>query len=194
MKRPIMTACLLLLAQALTLVVVAETPAQTADDERARALTEKIRAEEDLAATRVVLPYRIALSHPQALSARLGALWSRQPTAFECTATCDYVGPLFQVDAGTGSAQLSAGYARVIAGQRRGGPLLSDVYVGFGVKGALLRTFGNTTRRYRDQTYVGLEGEFTITNLNFTVGAFRRVSDDATADRWLTVFGFGWGF
>lgn len=156
--------------------------------------TERIVAEERDAATRAVGTVRFALSRPTAITARIGTVLSRQPTAFDCTATCDHVGPLFQIEAGIGGAQLSAGYARVIGDRRREGFLLSNVYVGFGVKGAVLRTWGEAARRHRDQTFVGAEGEFTITNVNLTVGVFRRVSDEPTRDRWLTVLGVGWGF
>jgi len=172
----------------------AQAPAPPAGDPSARALTEAIVAEESPRTTRTLGLYRARLSHPQVLSASVGTLWSRQPAAFACTATCDHIGPFLQLEAGTGSAQLSAGYARVIADRRRDRFFASDVYLCFGVKGALLRTFGNTLARHRDRTYVGAEGEFTITNFNFTVGVFRRVSDEPGDDHWLSVFGFGWGF
>lgn len=168
--------------------------ASSAKDDSGPSLTEQIIAEESSQTSRLIGLYRFAFSHPQTFTARVGTVLSRQPSSFRCTSTCDHIGPLFQVEAGTGSAQISAGYARIMGDRRKDGFFLTDVYVGFGVKGALLRTFGNTTHRHRNRTYVGVEGEFTITNVNFTAGAFYRVSDQNTDDHWLTVFGVGWGF
>jgi hypothetical protein len=88
----------------------------------------------------------------------------------------------------------SAGYAYLIASQTPGRRFLSEVYVGVGVKGSLLRTWGATSVEPADQTFAGIEGEFTITRFNFSLGVLYGLSDHGREDRWRTTFGVGWGF
>ncbi len=65
--------------------------------------------------------------------------------------------------------------------------------MGFAVKAALLRTWGNATLDPPGQTFAGVEGAFTVTRVNFSLGLFGRLSDRGDRD-WLATAGIGWGF
>jgi hypothetical protein len=66
--------------------------------------------------------------------------------------------------------------------------------VGYAFKGALLRTWGDSDVEPPNSTWLGAETEFTIVKVNFSLGAFRRVSGEAMGDSWLLTGGIGWGF
>jgi hypothetical protein len=43
-------------------------------------------------------------------------------------------------------------------------------------------------------TFVGLEGQFTITRVSFTLGALWHVGGGGASRDWALTWGFGWGF
>ena len=49
--------------------------------------------------------------------------------------------------------------------------------MGFGIKGALLRTWGTSTLDPSGQTFAGIEGAYTVTRVNLSVGLFRSLSE-----------------
>ena len=71
---------------------------------------------------------------------------------------------------------------------------LSDIYLAYGIKGALLRTWGGADLRPADQTFVGVEGDFTVIRVNFSLGVFRHVGSGNPDDDWIVTGGIGWGF
>ena len=118
----------------------------------------------------------------------------RQPASYDCTTVCQFRGWLFQAEPGLAGGQLSAGYAVVTGEKGRNKHFLSNVYVGYGVKGALLRTWGEANLDPPDQTLLGVEGDFTVIRVNFSLGVFRHVGSGEPDDRWLIAGGIGWGF
>jgi hypothetical protein len=118
----------------------------------------------------------------------------RQPASHHCRTVCDQRGPLVQLEAGLGGVQLAAGYAVVVGERRRNERYLSAVYVGFGAKGVVLRTWGDSPLDPQHQTLAGVEGDFTITSVNFSLGLMRGVSPEAADPRWVVSWGLGWGF
>ena len=66
--------------------------------------------------------------------------------------------------------------------------------MGFGIKGALLRTWGDASFDRADETFLGTEADFTVTQVNFRLGIFRSVSADPDEDPWMVTGGIGWGF
>jgi hypothetical protein len=133
-------------------------------------------------------------TYPKRLSASFGVLRAEVPADHDCRKICDLRGPFLQVEAGTAGGQLSAGWARLF-GERRGhGFLLPHVYLAFGVKGSLLRTWGDSPLDPDPRTLLGIEGEFTITRVNFSLGVFRGVRGNGDADPWVVTSGIGLGF
>lgn len=143
---------------------------------------------------RRVFVARARLSHPQRISGSLGMLLARLPSGFECTTVCDFRGWVFQIEPGWNGGQASAGYGMVIGDQRPRTDYVANVYVGFAVKGAVLRTWGDSPVEPSSQTFLGVETELTITRVNLSLGLFRSVSDGVHDDRWLVSGGLGWGF
>ena len=164
------------------------TGAEREDDATARVLAEEKMKK------RVVGLLRVRVSRSQRLSAGVGAMVARMPADFDCTTVCDYRGAVFQVEPGTAGAQLAAGYALVLGEKRHNDYFLAQVYAAFGVKAAVLRTWGDSSAAPPGRTYAGVEGDFTITQVHFTMGVFRRISDPPGADPWLVSGGIGWGF
>jgi hypothetical protein len=172
-------------------LATAEDPAPPATDPD---LIARIVAEEQETERRRVGVTRFRASNSQTLSSSIGFLWTRQPISYSCVSTCKFKGPLLQLEPGIGGGQVSVGYATLIATGPRNERFLSDVYLGLGIKGALLRTWSDTASEPADRTFAGIEGEFTITRFNFSLGMLYDLSDHGPGDGWRTTFGMGWGF
>jgi hypothetical protein len=178
---------------ALFLLGILCAPAGNADEVSNDAETAVV-LEEGTLALRKVWVARARFSHPQRLSGSVGILMARLPADFECATVCDLRGWIFQVEPGWSGGQVSAGYGMVIGDQRPETTYVANVYVGYAVKGAVLRTWGDSPVEPSTQTFVGVETEVTITRVNLSLGLFRSVSDHHSGDRWLVAGGLGWGF
>ena len=66
--------------------------------------------------------------------------------------------------------KLGSGYALLVGERKRNQRFLSDIYVGWGVRGALLRTWGDSTLDPSGQTFVGAEADLTVASANIGVG------------------------
>ncbi len=84
--------------------------------------------------------------------------------------------PALEVEAGIGGGRAAVGLDNHGSGS-----------FGYGLKGALLRTWIEPLGVDEDQTFLGLEGELSIKQLLFHVGGYRRVSDGD--DDWLASAG-----
>lgn len=156
--------------------------------------TERIMAEEQDLRTHHVGLLRLRASYPQQVSGAWGLMRARVPASFDCRTVCDLRGPFVQLEPGLGGIQLAAGRAVIVGEKKHNERYLANVYVGFGLKGVLLRTWGDNTLRPRGQTFVGAEGEFTITSFNVSLGVLRGVARGAGDRGWVVTGGLGWGF
>lgn len=93
-----------------------------------------------------------------------------------------------------GGAQVGAGYARLIGQQGIRKPVLTRVWMGWGVTGFITRTWNGPWLDQPARTMAGIEGEFTIAQVNFALGALRGIGDDEDDGGWVIVGGLGWGF
>ena len=137
---------------------------------------------------------RARISHPQDVSVGAAALVVRQPADHDCATPCYFRGLLVQLEPGLAGGQISAGYAVVVGQTHQARRFVRTVHVGYAFKGAVLRTWGDAERELADATWAGAESEFTIVKVNFSLGAFYRVSGESEGDRWLLSGGIGWGF
>jgi hypothetical protein len=135
----------------------------------------------------------LRLSYPQLVSGSFGWLFTRQPKDYDCRTPCDLWGTFTQIEPGVGGGKLSLGWGRVIGEHRRGPVALSSVYLAWGLKGTVFRSWGSESRVPRDQTYAGAEFEFSIARVNAGVGALHRVNGDQGKD-WIVTGHLGWGF
>jgi hypothetical protein len=173
-------------------LAVAQESAPPHDEDAA--LTARILQEERDAERRAVALARVRLSFPQRVSATIGAVVARQPKSYDCTSVCEFRGLLLQAEPGLAGGQLAIGWADVMGESRGNEQFLSRVYLGWGVKAALLRTWGDADLTPPDQTLVGVEGEFTVIQINFSLGLLRALSPDDARDTWIVTGGIGWGF
>jgi hypothetical protein len=157
-------------------------------------ITARILEEDRDLERRVVGLTRFRLSHPQRASAAIGAMMVRQPARYDCSTVCEYRGVFVQAEPGISGGELSAGYAVLMGEKGRNEHFLSRVYLGYGIKGALLRTWNDADLTPSDQTLVGVEGDFTIIHVNFSLGLFRPVDTGEAEDPWVVTGGVGWGF
>jgi hypothetical protein len=151
-----------------------------------------LEEDHDLALRRFTLA-RVRISHPQQFSAGVGALWSRQPLAYDCSTVCELRGWILAVEPGLAGAELSGGYAVVAGETGRNRHYLSRMYRAYGVRGAVMRTWGQASLSPPTETLVGVETDFTIIGLSFSLGAFHPVGADAPSS-WVISGGVGWGF
>jgi hypothetical protein len=152
-----------------------------------------VRAEDEQRQARWAGFQRIRVGYPQSVSAGLGVIRARLPKSWDCVTTCPYRGLVLQIEPGLHGAQLSAGYATMMAEQRHRKRFLADIYLAFGVKGVLLKTWNGATLTPEDRTFAGVEFSLTVTRINISVGTLRRVDSGPGGD-WIATAGMGWGF
>jgi hypothetical protein len=157
-------------------------------------LVDRIEREEQDAEVRFVGVGGVRLSVPQQLSGAIGGMRARLPTSYDCSEACEYRGWLLEAEPGLAGGQISGGYAVVVGEQDSGSRFLSDVFLAYGVRAAILRTWGDADLDPPDQTLAGLEGQFTIIRIHFDLGLFRSLESGPVEDRWLVTGGVGWGF
>jgi hypothetical protein len=180
------------------LALLAALPCPAAQDETSDAapndLIEQIREHDSRTERRRVGLLGLRLSYPQRVAGSLGAIWVRQPADFDCATVCDFRGPFAQIEPGLAGVQLGAGYAVLVGEKGRNTHYLRRIYVGLGVKGTLLRTWGDAPVNPPDQTFAGVEVNASIAQVNFRLGMLRSLSDPASGEHWLVTGGLGWGF
>ena len=166
----------------------------TGPDDLSPELALRILDEENDTERRVVGLSRFRVSFPQRLSAAVGAMWVRQPASYDCSSVCKYKGWFVQAEPGLSGGQLSAGYAVVMGEKGSNAHFLSRAFLGYGVRGALLRTWNDADLTPPDQTLLGVEGDFTVIHINFSLAVFRHVGSSHPEDPWVVAGGVGLGF
>jgi hypothetical protein len=174
----------------LTSVAQAGQPAPPSDD---TVTIDDVRAEDESRRARWAGVGRLRAGYPLTVSGSIGAIRTRLPESWECLSTCPFQGWVIQVEPGLHGVQLGAGYATLMAEKRHNKRFLADVYVGYGVKGIVVRTWGDSPLGPDDQTLAGAEFSFTVTRVNFSLGTLRRISGRSDRD-WAVTYGMGWGF
>ena len=137
---------------------------------------------------------RAAWQYPGQASLTFGTIVARMPHDWDCKTTCSYRGATIQGTAGMGAGQLAIGYGSLIGETGRGDWLLRRVYLGYGVRMALLRTWGTSELYPEGTTFWGIEGAFTIAQFSMTAGAFRTIHPGDDTRTWRLFGGAGWGF
>jgi hypothetical protein len=156
-------------------------------------LIDAVREEDEQRQTRWTGFPRVRVGYPQTISGGLGVIRSRLPESWDCVTTCPFRGLVLQLEPGLHGAQLSAGFATLMAEKGHRKRFLSDVYLAFGVKGVLLRTWDGANLTPPNRTFAGIEFSYTVTRINFSIGTLHRV-DQAPGDDWIVSAGMGWGF
>jgi len=159
-----------------------------------RALMAEVAAREADVEPRVYTLTAVRLDYARQLTGSLGALFAQVPREVDCRVACDLRGVYAQVEPGLTGGQVSVGWGRLIGDTGRSRRFLANVHLAGGVKATLLRTWGDSKIADEPQTLAGVEGELTITRVNFTVGLFRPVSGAGPDDGWVLTGGIGWGF
>jgi hypothetical protein len=124
----------------------------------------------------------------------VGWMFTDVESDFDCHTICDLRGPTVQLQPGLDGAQLSLGYARIFGETGHSERFLVSPYLGIGVRGTVLRTWREGSLGPSGLTFLGLEGQFTITRVSFTLGALWHVGGESAARAWAISWGFGWGF
>ena len=137
---------------------------------------------------------RARLSYPQLASVGLGMLIGERSKAYDCTIQCEVHGWLASVEAGAGGAVFNLGPAYLIGELGDNKYFLSRRYMGYAVRGSVMRTWGETPYRPDGEWHAGVEGEFTVVSLNLTLGVYRRIGHHGGGEPWLFSGGIGWGF
>lgn len=167
-------------------------PGSAAGDERAA--RDAVLGVDRSLETRWVGTWRVRWSWPARAGLALGTLVVEQPQSWDCTTVCDYRGWQAQVEVAAGGVQLAAGFANLIAEKKRNRFFLRDVLTGFGIRGVVMRTYGESTLTPESQTLAGVEFAYTVTRISMTLGVTRRISAGAEGGRWHVTGGAGWGF
>lgn len=180
-------------------VTLIAVPASRADDAGVvpgadRTAIERVIAEQRRTERRLVVLGRVRAAYPQRLAAGVAAMVVRQPADWDCATVCEFSGPLLRVEPGLDGLRLGAGYGSIVGETREHPHVVGTVFLGWGVEGAVLRTWRDAPVEPAVATWVGAAAGFTITRVNVSVGVFRRAAGDPPGDRWLATVGLGLGF
>lgn len=137
---------------------------------------------------------RARVSYPMLASVGLSMLIGERSKAYDCTIQCEVDGWLAGVEAGAGGVVFNLGPAYLIGELGDNKYFLSRRYMGYAVRGSVMRTWGDTAYRPDREWHAGIEGEFTVVSLNLTLGVYRRVGSHGQGEPWLVSGGIGWGF
>jgi hypothetical protein len=132
-------------------------------------------------------------AYPTKASVDFGVIAARLPADYECKTPCLFRGLTFQLSAGLGGGELALGYGSLVGETGRGEWLLRRVFVGYGVRAAVVRTWGMSTLDPTGATFLGVEGAMTIAQFGLRLGVFRQVEGVSNQD-WRVFGGAGWGF
>ena len=168
-------------------------PAAGAEESRAASIEDELRRETERQHQLFGIA-RARVSYPQLASVGLGMLIGEHSRAYDCKIQCEVTGWLASAEAGVGGAVFNLGPAYLIAELGDNKYFLSRRYMGYSVRGSLLRTWGDTPRGPARAWHAGVEGEFTVVSLNLTLGFYRRIGDGDAGRPWLVSGGIGWGF
>jgi hypothetical protein len=98
------------------------------------------------------------------------------------------------VAAGLGGGELALGYGSLIGETGSGAWLLHRVFVGYGVRAAVVRTWGLSTLEPEGATFMGVEGAMTVAQFGVRLGVFHQVDSAGGQANWRVFGGAGWGF
>ena len=169
-------------------------PAPQPDQASGDMLMDAVAAADRARESRQYLLPAADVSYPKRVSGSLGVLFTSVPTYLDCRDVCDVRGMVAQIEPGLAGGQVSLGFARIIAQAGKSERLLSKFHLAYGLKAALLRTWGDSPLEPEHQTLAGIEGEFSIDRVNFRLGVFHRITDVASKERITVTGGLGWGF
>ncbi len=140
--------------------------------------------------------WRGAVSYPLSAAASAGAIVTSLPRTHDCRSLCEMRGLTVHLSAGGTGGELAIGWARVFAetGARR--RFLATVPLAYGIRGAVMRTWGDAPLSPTTQTLAGAEVALTITRVSFTLGAFVPVGGGEDHEHEHRVFtgSIGFGF
>lgn len=137
---------------------------------------------------------RAQWDYPAQASLGFGVIAAKMPADFTCNTACPFRGVTFQGAAGLGGGELAIGYGSLVAETGHGDWLLRRVYVGYGVRAAVVRTWGANTLDPEGATFVGIEGAMTIAQFGMRLGVFHRFESVSGSADWQLFAGAGWGF
>lgn len=133
-------------------------------------------------------------TYPTSASVDFGMITTRMPANFECQSPCRFHGLTVRGTAGLGGGEVALGYGSLVGETGGGTWLVRQVFFGYGIRAALLRTWGASTLDSDGATFAGVEGSFTIAQFGMKLGVFKRVETAPDQGDWRVFGGMGWGF
>lgn len=153
-----------------------------------------VRAEDAGDAPRTAGLIGASWNYPTRATVDFGVIATHMPASFECRTACLFHGATIQVVAGLGGGELAVGYGSLIGETGSGSWLLRRVFVGYGVRAAVVRTWGLSTLDPSGATFLGVEGAMTIAQFGMKLGVFRELEPVSGERDWRVFGGAGWGF
>jgi hypothetical protein len=116
--------------------------------------------------------WRGAISVPLSAAATFGVVSTTLPRTSDCRSLCEMRGLTAHLSAGLTGGEVAFGWARLFAESTHGQRSLRPPPLAYGVRGAVIRTWGDSALTPQAQTLVGAELALTITRVSFTAGVF----------------------
>jgi hypothetical protein len=136
---------------------------------------------------------RFRYSYPQQLSVGFGAILVNQPKDTDCSSTCMVQGWQFEIEPGLYGTQASVGWGKLNGSTGRTKRLMHTIYLGWAIRGVVMRTYRGFRYTPLPKTMAGVEGSFTFARLNFSLGLLHSMSSGSGED-WIISSGAGFGF
>ena len=157
--------------------------------------TNTIFAQDAAEAFRTAGLLRVHWDYPAKASLGFGIIAAKMPANFECKTSCLFRGVTIQGAAGLDAGEFAIGYGSLVGETTgRGEWLIRHAYVGYGVRAAVVRTWGASEPAYGGATFLGVEGAMTIAQFGLRLGVFHQVASASGEDDWHIFGGLGWGF
>ena len=144
--------------------------------------------------TRTAGLLRVHWDYPAKASLGFGVVVAKLPSSFGCRTACHFNGVTVQGAAGLGGGELAVGYGSLVGESGHGDWLLRRDFIGYGVRAAMVRTWGASTLAPDGDTFLGVEGAMVVAQFGFRLGVFRRVETVHGEKDWRVFGGAGWGF
>jgi len=136
---------------------------------------------------------RARWSYPQKFSVAIGAMVTEQRKDADCAEPCTLYGWHFEVEPGLYGVQGSVGWGKLVGETGSTEHLMHTAYLGWALRGVVMRTWGDSSLTPTNQTLVGIEGSFSLLRLNYSLGVMHSLSADSSRDLIISL-GLGWGF
>jgi len=154
-------------------------------------LEARIEAETEARSPRTFVLWRAGWYAPAGPAGAVSLLRAPFREGQHCPESCELDGPFLQLTAGAAGGGISFGWTQFIGQLHRDDRTMAEASLAWGIKGTVLRTWGDPWGERPERTFVGPGFEFSVARINLELEALW--APDGSGD-WSLAWGIGFGF